>query len=214
MSEREQSADTAPAGLPAGNAAAGGSADDAFPGAHVGNENVAISTPTDEQQQQKSSRPFPNRPSEIQLKSSVGLMVRNIPFGTRQEDLLELFSPFGDVVDIFIPWDRYLRRIRGFAFVRMQTVEQAEAAITALDGSTMRDRIIAVKRAEYERGEGPPAQQTTPGGSRRGRGGRPRSGEFRGSRRRRPRSNSAGGSSGVSRTAQGTDEASGMTTES
>ncbi|BAM80800.1 similar to SR family splicing factor SC35 [Cyanidioschyzon merolae strain 10D] len=138
----------------------------------------------------KSSRPFPNRPSESELQNSVGLMVRNIPFGTRQEDLLELFRPYGDVIDIFIPWDRQLRRIRGFAFVRLQTLEQAEAAIAALDGSTMRERIIAVKRAEYERGEGPVSQHAGASDGRRGQSRRPRRSDGRSTRRRRPRSRS------------------------
>ncbi|KAK4536401.1 hypothetical protein CDCA_CDCA08G2426 [Cyanidium caldarium] len=114
-------------------------------------------------------RPFPHRPSEEELAGTVPLMVRNLVFRTRQEDLLELFSPHGTVVDVFIPWDHERRRIRGFAFVRMQNAAQAEAAIQALDGAEVHGRTIMVKRAEYEKGQRPPnAPSPTAGAAPRG----------------------------------------------
>ena len=122
-------------------------------------------------------RPFPHRPSEEELVGTVPLMVRNLVFRTRQEDLLELFSPHGTVVDVFIPWDHERRRIRGFAFVRMQNAAQAEAAIQALDGTEVHGRTIMVKRAEYEKGQRPPnasspTAEAAPRGGVGGSGGR------------------------------------------
>jgi hypothetical protein len=71
-----------------------------------------------------------------------------------------------------------------------------------------------VKRAEYERGEGPPSRRNSNGETRRGQGGRFRGGESRANRRRRPRSSAAGSRESASGAAQTIGKESGMATES
>jgi cold-inducible RNA-binding protein len=64
------------------------------------------------------------------------LFVGNLPYRVTAEQLREIFSQNGEVVDVFIPLDRETRRPRGFALVEMSTDEEAAAAITAHNGIT------------------------------------------------------------------------------
>jgi len=72
------------------------------------------------------------------------LFVGNIPFKISESELSELFSRFGNVVSVSIPTDRETGRKRGFAFVEMETQEEAEAAIKELNGHTLEGRQISV----------------------------------------------------------------------
>lgn len=80
------------------------------------------------------------------------LFVGNLPYRVTADQLRELFSQNGTVVDVFIPLDRETRRPRGFALVEMSTDEEAAAAITAHNGVTevaddRGPRIITVNEA-------------------------------------------------------------------
>lgn len=75
------------------------------------------------------------------------LFVGGIPYRTTEEELQQLFSQAGEVVSVFIPVDREMRRPRGFAFVEMADDASAEKAISMYDGSDMGGRKIAVNKA-------------------------------------------------------------------
>ena len=80
------------------------------------------------------------------------LFVGNLPYRVSADQLNEIFSSNGTVVDVFIPLDRETRRPRGFALVEMSTDEEAAAAIEAHNGKTeVSDdrgaRIITVNEA-------------------------------------------------------------------
>lgn len=64
------------------------------------------------------------------------LFVGNLPYRVTSDQLNEIFSQNGTVVDVFIPLDRETRRPRGFALVEMSTDEEANAAIAAHNGVT------------------------------------------------------------------------------
>ncbi len=64
------------------------------------------------------------------------LFVGNLPYRVTADQLREIFSQNGEVVDVFIPLDRETRRPRGFALVEMSTDEEATAAIAAHNGVT------------------------------------------------------------------------------
>ena len=87
------------------------------------------------------------------------IYVGNLPFSVPEDDLRELFSPFGEIVSINVITDRDTGAPRGFAFVEMN--EGAQEAIEALDNSDMGGRKLRVNEAR-------PREQ---GG---GRGGRPK----------------------------------------
>jgi cold-inducible RNA-binding protein len=75
------------------------------------------------------------------------LFVGNIPFKATESEIRELFSPHGEISDIFIPLDRATSRPRGFAFVTYEDDAAADAAQEALNGAELGGRNIAVDEA-------------------------------------------------------------------
>lgn len=75
------------------------------------------------------------------------LYVGNLAFTTTENNLQDLFSPHGNVVEVHLPFDRETGRPRGFAFVTMATPEAAQAAILALNGSAVGERTLTVNEA-------------------------------------------------------------------
>jgi len=63
--------------------------------------------------------------------------VDNLAATTTENELMELFSAYGNVVAINIAVDRTSHKPRGFGFVTMVTAEGARAAIQALNGKAM-----------------------------------------------------------------------------
>jgi RNA recognition motif-containing protein len=74
------------------------------------------------------------------------LFVGGLPFSVTDERLREAFAAFGTVQSAAIAAGAD-RRSRGFGFVEMATAEETEAAMRALDGSTLDGRTIRVEKA-------------------------------------------------------------------
>ena len=72
------------------------------------------------------------------------LFVGNLAFSTTDSTLSDLFATYGEVTSCSIPKDRDTGRPRGFAFVEMNSQEQAEAAIKGLNGQQVDGRQISV----------------------------------------------------------------------
>jgi len=84
----------------------------------------------------------------------VSVFVGNLPFRAEQEDVAELFAPFGEVSSCSLPLERDTGRKRGFAFVEMAD-EAAEAkAVEALQGAELMGRPLRIKKAEPRGGGG------------------------------------------------------------
>lgn len=75
------------------------------------------------------------------------LYVGNLSFDTTENDLQDLFSPFGPVSEVNLISDRATGRSRGFGFVTMATPEAAQAAITGLAGKNIAGRNLTVNEA-------------------------------------------------------------------
>ncbi len=73
---------------------------------------------------------------------SSNLYVGNISYTVTSEDLKELFSNYGKVKEAKVIGDR------GFAFVEMETVEDAAKAIEALNETEHEGRTIKVNEAK------------------------------------------------------------------
>jgi nucleolin len=74
------------------------------------------------------------------------LFVAGLPNGITEESLRELFTSAGaNVEELTLPRDRASGRPRGFAFVRLASVEDAESARNKLDGTMMDGRPIRVR---------------------------------------------------------------------
>jgi RNA recognition motif-containing protein len=69
--------------------------------------------------------------------------VGNLPAWVREEDLEQLFGPFGPVEAVVVPSDRETETGQGFGFVDM-AASDAERAILALHKSAYGDHVIQV----------------------------------------------------------------------
>lgn len=90
----------------------------------------------------------------VQPIQVVSIFVGNLPFRAEQDDVAELFAPFGDVVNCALPLERDTGRKRGFAFVEMADPEMEARAIEALQGAELMGRPLRINRAE-PRGSAP-----------------------------------------------------------
>lgn len=75
------------------------------------------------------------------------LYVGNLPYTTTEEDLRQMFSEAGAIRAITIPIDKMSNRPRGFAFVEMETGEEASKAINLFNGQEMQGRTLNVSEA-------------------------------------------------------------------
>ena len=91
------------------------------------------------------------------------LYVGNFSFDTSHQDLIDLFSPSGTVTSANIIEDRETGRSRGFGFVEMSSREEAQNAITALNGREIGGRDLKVNEAK------PREDRAGSGGGGRGR---------------------------------------------
>lgn len=95
------------------------------------------------------------------------LYVGNLSYDTDENALRELFGKAGAIKAITIPTDRMTGRPRGFAFVEMDSPNEALKAIKLCDGQELDGRTIKVNEAK------PPENNRSPrpGGSGGNRGG-------------------------------------------
>src|SRR5258705_40358 len=79
---------------------------------------------------------------------AVKLFVGGLSFSTSNERLREVFAATGNVESAAVVTDRDTGRSRGFGFVEMATPEDAEQAISKLNGTSVDGRTIQVERAK------------------------------------------------------------------
>ena len=82
---------------------------------------------------------------------STNIYVGNLTFATNSADLEHLFADHGEVSKAQVIADRDTGRSRGFGFVEMGSSEEAEKAISALNGKDIDGRQLTVNLAK-ERG--------------------------------------------------------------
>ncbi len=102
------------------------------------------------------------------------IYVGNLSSEVTEEELRQEFEAFGKVESVNVITDKYSGRPRGFGFVEMTEVSEGQAAITALNGKTLKERTLNVNAAR-------PRSDNRGGGSYGGR----RDGGFNGGRQRR-----------------------------
>jgi len=82
------------------------------------------------------------------------IYVGNLSFQAEQEDLLDLFSQYGEVSKCSLPLDRETGRKRGFAFVEMANDADEQKAIDDLQNVEWMGRMIRVNKATPREGGG------------------------------------------------------------
>jgi len=102
---------------------------------------------------------------------AIRLYVGNLSYSTTEEDLAQLFSEAGNVANASLMTDRYSGQSRGFGFIEMATDDEAQNAISLLNGRSVGGRDLVVNEA----------RPRTEGGGNRG-GSAARTNSYEGSR--------------------------------
>jgi len=92
------------------------------------------------------------------------LYVGNLTYDTTEDNLVELFQEFGEVLSAQIIIDRDTNRSKGFGFVEMADGQAADEAANSLNGQDFRGRNLTVNEAR-------PREDRGGGGGGGGRGG-------------------------------------------
>jgi RNA recognition motif-containing protein len=82
------------------------------------------------------------------------LYVGNLGYTVTSSDLQHLFEPHGTVQSAQVIEDRDAGRSKGFGFVEMGSDEEANAAITALNGQMHGERALTVNEAKPRESRG------------------------------------------------------------
>jgi cold-inducible RNA-binding protein len=94
------------------------------------------------------------------------LYVGNLAYTMTEEELRNTFEEYGTVVSAQVVRDRSTGKAKGFGFVEMAKDEEAQAAISALDGVEVLGRALKVNEARPKEEKGGSFQPRS-GGNRR-----------------------------------------------
>jgi RNA recognition motif-containing protein len=97
------------------------------------------------------SRPA-RKPERIEV-TSPRLYVGNLSFDATESDLFELFNGVGHVQNAEVVSYRHNQRSKGFAFVQMQTIEEAKRAVEELHDKEFLGRRLVVSGAKSDQHE-------------------------------------------------------------
>jgi len=102
------------------------------------------------------------------------LYIGGLAYSTTSDGLREFFTQCGNVLSATVITDRFSGQSRGFGFVEMATSDEAQAAISQLNGRELDGRRITVEISNPQAprsGSGPRPGGGRPGGGGRGPGG-------------------------------------------
>lgn len=77
----------------------------------------------------------------------MNIYVGNLSWNLKDQDLSNLFASHGEVTSAKIVLDKFTNRSKGFGFVEMPNDDQAQAAISALNGTEVDGRNIVVNES-------------------------------------------------------------------
>lgn len=81
------------------------------------------------------------------------IYVGNLSYNVSEDELREVFEKIGEVQSVKIINDPATGRSRGFAFVEMISDEEADKAISSLNGATLLERSLTVSEARPQTGK-------------------------------------------------------------
>ena len=119
-----------------------------FGGNDGGQRRPATQSRNGQQQPQQQREPRPQRKPESIEVTSPRLYVGNLSFDATESDLFELFNGVGHVQNAEVVSYRHNQRSKGFAFVSMQTVEEAKRAVDELHDKEFLGRKLVVSGAK------------------------------------------------------------------
>src|SRR5690554_3300512 len=75
------------------------------------------------------------------------IFIANLDFGITSDDLRATFSQFGEVSYAHVVYDNKTKKSKGYGYVEMENLSEANAAIGALNGMDVNGRVLDVKLA-------------------------------------------------------------------
>jgi cold-inducible RNA-binding protein len=91
----------------------------------------------------------------------MNIYIGNLPFDATEDEVRELFIEYGEVSTVSLIKDKFSGQMRGFGFVEMPNVAEAQKAIQGLNGKDFKNRSLAVNPAR-------PREERSGGGGRGG----------------------------------------------
>jgi RNA recognition motif-containing protein len=101
-------------------------------------------------QPRNGAQPRPARKPERVEVTSPRLYVGNLSFDATESDLFELFNGVGHVQNAEVVSYRHNQRSKGFAFVQMQSIEEAKRAVEELHDKEFLGRRLVVSGAKSD----------------------------------------------------------------
>lgn len=83
-----------------------------------------------------------------QQREEYTIRVTNLPEEATENDIMELFKPFGKVNRVFLATDKVTKQSRGFAFVNFQNKDDAQRAIYGVNDYGYHHLILKVEWAK------------------------------------------------------------------
>lgn len=101
----------------------------------------------------RSERPRNERPSgfrspELVEVTSPRIYVGNLSFDATESDLFELFNGVGVVQTVEVVSNKHTQKSKGFAFVQMQSIDEAKRAVSELHDKEYMGRKLVVSGAK------------------------------------------------------------------
>ena len=78
----------------------------------------------------------------------MNIYVGNLAFSVTESDLKDTFAAFGAVSTASVIKDKFSGESRGFGFVEMPNKDEAERAISSLNGKDLKGRALTVNEAK------------------------------------------------------------------
>ena len=75
------------------------------------------------------------------------IYVGKLSINTNDDELNKIFTPFGQVSSSRVIMDKYTGQSRGFGFVEMDNLEEANKAIAELNGKSVEGRNLKISEA-------------------------------------------------------------------
>jgi RNA recognition motif-containing protein len=82
------------------------------------------------------------------------IYVGGLPYSATEQQLTDLFSPYGTVESVRVITDKITGQSRGFGFVEMASAEEAKRAIQALNATQLGGRTLTVNEARPQESRG------------------------------------------------------------
>ncbi|GAT34496.1 RNA recognition motif [Terrimicrobium sacchariphilum] len=97
---------------------------------------------------QPVERPSGFRKPEVVEVTSARIYVGNLSFDASESDLFELFNGVGSVQNVEVVANKYTMKSKGFAFIQMQSVDEAKRAVAELHDKEYMGRKLVVSGAK------------------------------------------------------------------